>query len=104
MAQLGGGQLQDLERTASQAALTAPPVIQLWRDADEEPAEPTWVSAGRTTTRSTPSSAGDLGLEGDQALADLGGRGVDLDQRLAGDDRQPDPPSSSRRSPPSSRC
>ena len=45
-----------LERTASQAALTAPPVIQVWREADEEPAEPTWVSAGGTTTRSTPSS------------------------------------------------
>jgi hypothetical protein len=36
--------------------LTAPPVIQVWREAEEEPAEPTWVSAGRTTTRSTPSS------------------------------------------------
>ena len=44
------------ERTASQAALTAPPVIQVWREADEDPAEPTWVSAGRMTTRSIPSS------------------------------------------------
>jgi hypothetical protein len=36
--------------------LTAPPVIHVCRDADDEPAEPTRVSAGWTTTRSTPSS------------------------------------------------
>ena len=42
--------------TASQATLTAPPVIIVWREAEDEPAVPTWVSAGSTTTRSTPSS------------------------------------------------
>jgi hypothetical protein len=34
---------------------------------------------------------GDLGLDGDQPLADLGGGGVHLDQRFAGDQRQADP-------------
>jgi hypothetical protein len=43
-------------RTASQATFTAPPVIIVCREADEDPAVPTLVSAGSTTTRSTPSS------------------------------------------------
>ena len=38
------------------AACTAPPVMCVWREAEEEPAEPTWVSAGSTSTFSTPSS------------------------------------------------
>ena len=40
-----------------QAASTAPPAIVVWRDAEVEPADPiVAVSAGRTATRSTPSS------------------------------------------------
>ena len=42
-------------RTARQAASTAPPLIHVWRDAEVEPAEPTWVSIGSSTTSSTPS-------------------------------------------------
>ena len=33
-------------RTASQAAFTAPPVTYVCRDADVEPAEPTWCPSG----------------------------------------------------------
>jgi len=36
--------------------LTAPPVMYVWRDAEVEPPDPTWVSLPCTTTRSTPSS------------------------------------------------
>ena len=43
-------------RTARQAASTAPPHIQVWRDADVEPAEPIWVSIVSSTTSSTPST------------------------------------------------
>ncbi len=43
-------------RTARHAACTAPPVMYVWRDAEDEPAEPTCVSAGSTSTFSTPSS------------------------------------------------
>ena len=43
-------------RTASQAALTAPPDMYDCRDADDDPAEPTVVSAGWMTTVDTPSS------------------------------------------------
>ena len=42
--------------TARQAACTAPPVMCVCRDADDDPAEPIWVSAGNTSTFSTPSS------------------------------------------------
>ena len=38
------------------AACTAPPVMCVWREALEDPAEPTCVSAGSTSTFSTPSS------------------------------------------------
>ena len=43
-------------RTASHVVLTAPPVNQLWREADVDPALPTAVSAGSSTTFSMPSS------------------------------------------------
>ena len=43
-------------RTPSQAPFTAPPVIQICREAADDPASPMSVSAGRTTTASTPSS------------------------------------------------
>ncbi len=36
--------------------MTAPPVTYVCRDADVEPAEPTWVSVGLISTSSTPSS------------------------------------------------
>ena len=42
------------ERTASHAVLTAPPLIQVWRDALVEPAEPISVSMRSSTTSSTP--------------------------------------------------
>jgi hypothetical protein len=38
------------------AAWTAPPVIDVWREADDAPALPMSVSASRTRTRATPSS------------------------------------------------
>ena len=44
-------------RTAMQAACTAPPLIQVWRDADDEPADPTPVSIRSSTTSSTPSTS-----------------------------------------------
>ena len=43
-------------RTASHVVFTAPPVNQLWREAEEDPALPTAVSAGSSTTFSMPSS------------------------------------------------
>ncbi len=43
-------------RTISQASLTAPPDMYDWRDAEDDPADPTVVSAGRIVTVSTPSS------------------------------------------------
>ena len=43
-------------RTEAHAVRTAPPVMYDWREADDEPAEPTWVSEGAMTTFSTPSS------------------------------------------------
>ncbi len=43
-------------RTASQVFFTAPPVMYVCREADVEPAEPTWVSAGWMVTCVTPSS------------------------------------------------
>ena len=42
-------------RTARHACSTAPPDIIVWRLAEVEPAEPIDVSAGATTTSSTPS-------------------------------------------------
>ena len=43
-------------RTASHASFTAPPVMYVWREAEEEPAVPIVVSGASTSTRSTPSS------------------------------------------------
>ena len=43
-------------RTRSQAALIAPPVTYVCREAEVDPAEPTPVSTGLITTCSTPSS------------------------------------------------
>ncbi len=43
-------------RTARHATSTAPPDIQVWRDADVDPAEPIDVSVGSSTTSSTPST------------------------------------------------
>ena len=45
-------------RTARQAASTAPPLIQVWREADVDPAEPIAVSIGSSTTSSTPRTCG----------------------------------------------
>ena len=49
--------LSTLSRTPSQAASTAPPDIQVWRLADDDPAEPMAVSAGSSCTCCTPSTS-----------------------------------------------
>ena len=62
------------------AACTAPPVMCVWRDAEDEPAEPTCVSAGSTEhVLHAQLRAGDLRHHRDEALTDLRGGSMNLD-------------------------
>src|SRR6185437_7880563 len=65
-------------RTASHAVLTAPPVTYDCREAEEDPAEPEL-------------RARDLGLDGDEPLAHLGGGGVHEHLRLVPGQLDPHP-------------
>ena len=71
--------LASSSRTAMHAACTAPPVMCVWREAEDEPAEPTCVSAGSTSTFCTPSSVRAIWRHHrHEALADLRGRSMNL--------------------------